>query len=82
MQHGCVKRGSMSRQCDLNGTTYLRGNKVSHSNRKSVKRSQPNLQSKRLWSEREQRWVRLRLTTRAIRTIDQLGLDAALARRK
>lgn len=72
----------MSRRCDLTDTGYLAGHKVSHSNRKTRKRSQPNLQFKRLWSEREQRFVQLRLTTRAIRTIDQLGLDAALARRK
>lgn len=72
----------MSRRCDLTDTGYLRGHQVSHSNRKTGKRSQPNLQFKRLWSEREQRFIRLRLTTRAIRTIDQLGLDAALARRK
>jgi large subunit ribosomal protein L28 len=69
----------MARRCDLTDTAYLRGHTVSHSNRKAIKRSQPNLQTKRIWSEREQRFVRLRLTTRAIRTIDLLGLDAALA---
>jgi large subunit ribosomal protein L28 len=71
----------MSRRCAITGTAYLRGHTVSHSNRKSIKRSQPNLQTKRVWSEREQRFVRLRLTTRALRTLDLLGLDAVLARK-
>lgn len=70
----------MARRCDLEGTSYLKGNKVSHSNRKTIKRSQPNLQFKRIWVESEKRFVRMRLTTRAIRTLDKIGIDAALRR--
>ena len=66
----------MARRCDLEGTSYLKGNKVSHSNRKTIKRSQPNLQFKRIWVESEKRFVRMRLTTRAIRTLDKVGIDA------
>jgi len=52
------------------------GNKVSHSHRKSKKRQYPNLQSKRVWWEQGGRFVRLRVSTRALRTIDKKGLQA------
>lgn len=70
----------MSRRCELTGKRYLRGNKVSHSNRKSIKRSQVNLQSRRVWVPSEGRYVRLLLSTDAIRTMTKLGVDKALAR--
>jgi len=52
------------------------GNKVSHSHRKSKKRQYPNLQFKRVWWEKGGRYVRLRVSTRALRTIDKKGLQA------
>ncbi len=59
----------MSRVCDITGKRRLVGNKVSHSNRKSKKYQQPNLQWKRIWVPELGRYVRLRLSTRALRTL-------------
>lgn len=63
----------MSRKCQITGKGPLVGNKVSHSNRKSKKRTLPNLQSKRVWDEEKGRWVRLRLSTSAMRSLDAVG---------
>jgi large subunit ribosomal protein L28 len=57
----------------------LRGNNVSHANNKTHRRFQPNLQSRRFWVESENRWVRLRISQAALRTIDKKGIDAVLA---
>jgi len=70
----------MSRRCEVTGARYLAGNKVSHSNRKSKKRSQTNLQTKRVWVPEESRFVTVRLTTRALRTLDRIGLRRAMAK--
>jgi large subunit ribosomal protein L28 len=55
------------------------GNNVSHANNKTKRRFLPNLQNRRFWVESENRWVRLRLTNAALRTIDKLGIDTVLA---
>jgi len=54
------------------------GNNVSHANNKTKRRFLPNLQSHRFWVESENRWVRLRVSTNALRTIDKKGIDAIL----
>ncbi|MBI2603146.1 MAG: 50S ribosomal protein L28 [Deltaproteobacteria bacterium] len=65
----------MSRVCELTGKTIQVGHRVSHSNIKSKHRFLPNLQKKRLWSESLKRFVSLRISTSAMRTIDKVGLD-------
>jgi len=55
------------------------GNNVSHANNKTKRRFLPNLQSRRFWVESENRWVRLRVSTQALRLIDKNGIDAVLA---
>jgi len=55
------------------------GNHVSHANNKTKRRFLPNLQSRRFWVESENRWIRLRVSTQALRTIDKVGIDAVLA---
>lgn len=55
------------------------GNNVSHANNKTKRRFLPNLQSHRFWVESENRWVRLRVSANALRTIDKVGIDAVLA---
>jgi large subunit ribosomal protein L28 len=55
------------------------GNNVSHANNKTKRRFLPNLQQRRFWVESENRWVSLRLTNAALRTIDKNGIDAVLA---
>jgi large subunit ribosomal protein L28 len=54
------------------------GNNISHANNKTKRRFLPNLQRRRLWVESENRWVSLRLTNAALRTIDKNGIDAVL----
>lgn len=54
------------------------GHKVSHSNIKTKKRTVPNLQSRRFWVPSENRWVRLRVSTAGIRTIDKRGIETVL----
>ena len=55
------------------------GHKVSHSNIKTKRRFLPNLQYKRFWVESENRWVRLRVSSAALRLIDKNGIDTVLA---
>ena len=69
----------MSRVCELTGKRPTGGNRVSHANNKTKRRFLPNLQYRRFWVESENRWVRLRLTTAGLRTIDKNGIDAVLA---
>ena len=68
----------MSKVCEVTGKRALRGNKVSHSNRKTIKFTQPNLQSKRFWLESEARWVKLRISIAAMREIDKRGIEAVV----
>ena len=68
----------MSRVCQVTGKKALVGNKVSHSNRRSKKRYEINLRSKRFWLEEENRWVRLRVTARGMKEIDKRGLSVVI----
>lgn len=65
----------MSRVCELSGKAPLVGHRVSHSNIKTKHRFLPNLHKKRLWSESLKKYVTLRITVSALRTVDKVGLD-------
>jgi large subunit ribosomal protein L28 len=65
----------MARKCMFTGKRPNVGNTVSHSNRKSKMRQFVNLQHKKLWWPEGNRYVALRLSTRALRSIDKLGLE-------
>lgn len=69
----------MARVCQITGKRTVTGNKVSHSNIKTRRRFLPNLHNKRLWLESEQRFVRLRISSAGLRTIDKLGVEAVVA---
>jgi large subunit ribosomal protein L28 len=69
----------MARVCQVTGKRPMVGNNVSHANNRTKRRFLPNLQYRRFWLESESRWVRLRLTNAALRTIDKKGLDVVLA---
>ena len=69
----------MARVCQVTGKAPMVGHHVSHANNKTKRRFMPNLQYRRFWVESENRWVRLRLTTAALRTVDKIGIDAVLA---
>lgn len=68
----------MARVCQVTGKKPMVGNNVSHANNRTKRRFLPNLQSRRFWVESENRWIRLRVSTNAIRTIDKLGIDVVL----
>lgn len=69
----------MARVCVLTGKKPRVGHHVSHANNKTKRRFLPNLQYRRFWLEKEQRWIRLRLSTAALRTIDKKGVDVVIA---
>lgn len=64
----------MARKCRLTGKGPLTGNNVSHSNRRTKMRQLPNIQKKRIYIPEEDRWVRVKLSTRALRTVTRKGL--------
>jgi len=69
----------MARVCQVTGKTPMVGNNVSHANNRTRRRFMPNLQRRKFWVESENRWVSLRLTSNALRTIDKKGIDVVLA---
>ena len=68
----------MARVCQLTGRKPVVGHKISFSNKKKLRRFLPNLQTKRFFVPEEDRWVTLKLSTDAIRTINKNGLTAVL----
>ena len=68
----------MARICDLTGKSAMKGNKVSHSNRKSKRRFYPNLQTKRLYIPEDDSWITVKVSTSALRTINKKGITAVL----
>src|SRR5690606_1450753 len=75
-----ITRGiTMARVCQVTGKGPMVGNNVSHANNKPKRRFLPNLQSRRFWVESENRWVRLRVSANALRTIDKNGIESVLA---
>ncbi len=64
----------MARVCQVTGKRPITGNKVSHSNIKTKRRFLPNLQTKRFFLAEEDRWITLKLSSEAIRTINKNGL--------
>jgi large subunit ribosomal protein L28 len=76
----CVQEKSeifvMSRRCDLTGKKANNAFAISHSHRRTKRLQEANLQSKRVWWEQGNRWVRLRLSTKAIKTLTTRGVDA------
>jgi large subunit ribosomal protein L28 len=77
---GLRQRSSlMARVCQVTGKGPMVGNNVSHANNKTKRRFLPNLQYRRFWVESENRWVRLRVSTAAVRLIDKVGIDQVVA---
>jgi large subunit ribosomal protein L28 len=69
----------MSQVCQVTGKKPLIGMNVSHSHVRTKKRSLPNLRWKRYWVPNENRWVRLRVSTAGMRTIDKKGIETVLS---
>jgi large subunit ribosomal protein L28 len=68
----------MSRVCQVTGKGPTTGNNVSHANNKTRRRWLPNLHTHRFWLEGEKRFVSLRVSSKGMRTIDKLGIEAVV----
>lgn len=68
----------MSKVCDITGKKPQVGNNVSHANNKTKRRFNPNLQKKRFYIPEEDKWITLKVSTSAIRTINKNGITAVL----
>ena len=69
----------MSKVCMVTGKRPVTGNNVSHSNRKTKRRFLPNLHTHRFWVPEENRFVKLKVSTKGMRIIDKRGISTVLA---
>jgi large subunit ribosomal protein L28 len=72
----------MSKVCQITGKKTIVGNKVSHSNHKTKRTFMPNLQTKRFFIAEEDKWITLKVSTSALRTINKIGISEAIKRAK
>lgn len=70
----------MAKRCDLTGREPGFGKSVSHSHRRTSRRWDPNVQTRRYWLAEENRWVKLTLSVKGIRTVDRIGVSAVVAK--
>jgi large subunit ribosomal protein L28 len=70
----------MAKVCQLTGRKTEVGNNVSHANNKTKRKFFPNLHTKKFFLESEGVWVQLKVSGKAIRTINRLGLEASLVK--
>ncbi|PWS26929.1 MULTISPECIES: 50S ribosomal protein L28 [Pedobacter] len=70
----------MSRVCDLTGKKAMVGNNVSHSNVKTKRKFYPNLKLQKFYIPEEDRWITLKVSTSAIKTINKVGISEAINR--
>jgi large subunit ribosomal protein L28 len=68
----------MARMCEITGKKMMIGNSVSHSNIKTKRRFNVNLQTKKFFIPEENKWITLRVSTSGLRTIDKKGIFAAV----
>ena len=69
----------MSQVCQVTGKRPMTGNNVSHAHNKTRRRFSPNLHSHRFWVASENRYVRLKISSKGLRIIDKRGIDAVVA---
>ena len=72
----------MSKICQVTGKKTTRGNNVSHANNRTRRKFFPNLHTHRIWVESQNKFVKLRITKKGLRTIDKLGIDHVLSNLK
>jgi len=68
----------MARVCQITGKRTQVGNNVSHANNKTKRKFYPNLQKKRFFLPEENKWITLKVSTSAIRTINKKGISAVI----
>ncbi|MBX7059340.1 MAG: 50S ribosomal protein L28 [Leptospirales bacterium] len=64
----------MSRRCQISGKSTASGNAISHSHRRTKRKFKVNLVSKRVYLPHENRWVRLRISARMLKTLNKRGV--------
>lgn len=69
----------MSKVCQVTGKRPVTGNNVSHANNKTRRRFVPNIHDHKFWLESENRFVKLRVSTKGMRIIDKRGIDQVVA---
>ena len=69
----------MSRICQVTGKKMMSGNNVSHANNRTRRTFHPNIHERRFWVASENRWIKLKVSAQALRTIDKNGIDVVLA---
>jgi large subunit ribosomal protein L28 len=69
----------VSARCQLTGRAPSFGKSISHSHQRTSRRFDPNIQVRRYWLASEGRFVRLTLSAKAIKTIDRIGIEKAVA---
>lgn len=69
----------MSAVCQVTGRKPGYGKQVSHSHVRTSRRWEPNLQTRRYWLASENRWIRLRVSVKGMKTIDKRGIEAVAA---
>ena len=72
----------MSRVCQITGKRPRVGNNVSHANNKTKRRFLPNLHKKRFYIPEEDKWITIKVSTTALRTINKNGISAVLKKAK
>lgn len=72
----------MSRVCQITGKKVMSGNNVSHAKNRTKRKFYPNLQTKRFYIPEEDKWITLKVSTNAIRTINKKGISAVLKEAK
>lgn len=72
----------MSRVCQITGKKVITGNNVSHSKRRTKRKFYPNLQTKKFYLPEEDKWITLKVSAAALRTIDKNGITATVKEAK
>jgi large subunit ribosomal protein L28 len=72
----------MSRVCQITGKKVMSGNNVSHANNKTKRKFYPNLQAKKFYIPEEDKWITLKVSANALRTINRKGIAAVLKEAK
>ena len=70
----------MSKVCQVTGKRPVAGNNVSHAHNKTRRRFLPNVHDHRFWLPSENRFIKLRVSTRGLRIIDKQGIETVVAR--
>tara|TARA_B100000902_G_C27314853_1_gene920610 strand:+ start:1217 stop:1456 length:240 start_codon:yes stop_codon:yes gene_type:complete len=68
----------MSRVCQITGKKVMSGNNVSHAKNRTKRKFYPNLQTKKFYIPEDNKWITLKVSANAIRTINKKGISAVL----